>query len=76
MANKKRTYLQVDDEQQKKLKKNALESVLRPTNRAQGLRDFGVDALKNLPRSIAVVQAFMKAVNWKQAQGEVDICRA
>ncbi len=71
MANKKRTYLQVDDEQQKKLKKNALESVLRPTNRAQGLRDFGVDALKNLPRSIAVVQAFMKAVNWKQAQGEV-----
>ncbi len=72
MANTKRTYVQVDDEQQKKLKKNAIASALRVTSdRKRGLRDFGVGALKNLPGSIAVVQAFMKAVNWKKAQSEV-----
>ncbi|MBV9390487.1 MAG: GTP-binding protein [Verrucomicrobia bacterium] len=71
MANKKRTYVQVDDEQQKKLKKKAIDSALRVTDRKRGLRDFGVGALKNLPGSIAVVQAFMKAGNWKQAQSEV-----
>ncbi len=72
MANKKRTYVQVDDEQQEKLKKNALASVLRvTTDRKRSLRDFGVGALKNFPGSIAVVQSFMKAVNWKKAQSEV-----
>ncbi len=71
MANNKRTYAQVDDEEQKKLKKKALDSALRVRNQQRGLRDFGVGALKNLPGSIAVVQAFMKAVNWKQAQSEV-----
>jgi len=71
VANNKRTYAQVDDEEQKKLKKKALDSALRVRNQQRGLRDFGVGALKNLPGSIAVVQAFMKAVNWKQAQSEV-----
>ena len=71
MANKKRTYVQADDEQQKKLRKKAIDSALRKTNRKQGIRDFGVGALKNLPGSIAVVQSFMKAVNWKHAQNEV-----
>ncbi len=70
MANKKNTYVPVNDEQEK-LKKKAIDSALRKTDRKRGLRDFGVGALKNLPGSIAVVQAFMKAVNWKQAQGEV-----
>jgi small GTP-binding protein len=71
VANNKRTYVQVDDELQKKLKKKAIDSALRMSDRKRGLRDFGVGALKNLPGSIAVVQAFMKAVNWKQAQSEV-----
>ncbi len=71
MANKKRINLNVDDAQQEKLKKNAVDSILRRTNRAQSVRDLGASALKNLPGSIAVVQAFMKAVNWKQAQSEV-----
>ena len=70
MANKKNTYVPVNDEQEK-LKKKAIDSALRKTDRKSGLRDFGAGALKNLPRSIAIVQAFMKAVNWKQAQGEV-----
>ena len=71
MANKKRKYVQVDEEQQKKLRKKAIDSALRVTRRKRGLRDFGVGALKNLPGSISVVQAFMKAVNWRQAQNEV-----
>jgi small GTP-binding protein len=71
VAKKKRIILVVDDEQQKKLKKNAVDSILRKTNRAQSVRSIGANALKNLPGSIAVVQAFMKAVNWQQAQNEV-----
>ncbi|MDQ2888584.1 MAG: 50S ribosome-binding GTPase [Chloroflexota bacterium] len=71
MAKKKRIILVVDDEQQKKLKKNAVDSILRKTNRAQSARSIGANALKNLPGSISVVQAFMKAVNWQQAQNEV-----
>jgi small GTP-binding protein len=72
VANNKRTYVQVDEEQQKKLKKKAIDSALRATSdRKRGLRDFGVSTLKNLPGSIAVVQAFMKAVNWRKAQSDV-----
>jgi small GTP-binding protein len=70
VANKNYTYVPVDDEQER-LKKKAIDSALRKTDRKRGLRDFGVGALKNLPGSIAVVQAFMKAVNWKHAQSEV-----
>ncbi len=71
MANTKHTYTQVDDEQQRQLRKKAIDGALRVRDQKRGLRDFGVGALKNLPGSIAVVQAFMKAVNWKKAQGEV-----
>ncbi|HET9918199.1 MAG TPA: GTPase [Ktedonobacteraceae bacterium] len=35
------------------------------------MRDLGISALKNLPANITMVQNFMKAVNWKQAQEEV-----
>lgn len=66
-TNKKR----VDTEQQEKLKKDMVKSVLRGSNRPRTLRDLGVSTLKNLPANIGMVQGLMKAVNWRMAQDEV-----
>ncbi len=60
-----------DDEQKEQVKKEVLKSVIRGTNRPKNLRDLGISTLKNLPGTIGMVQGFMKAVNWKQAQEEV-----
>ncbi len=60
-----------DDEQKEQVKKQVLKSVIRGTNRPKNLRDLGISTLKNLPGTIGMVQGFMKAVNWKQAQEEV-----
>ncbi|MGI9061131.1 MAG: GTPase [Ktedonobacteraceae bacterium] len=60
-----------DDEQKEQVKKQVLKSVIRGTNRPKTLRDLGISTLKNLPGTIGMVQGFMKAVNWKQAQEEV-----
>ena len=60
-----------DDEQKERVKKEVLKSLIRGTNRPKNLRDLGISTLKNLPGTIGMVQGFMKAVNWKQAQEEV-----
>ncbi len=58
-------------EEQKKLRNEMLKSAIRGTNRPRTVRDLGVNTLKNLPANIGMVQGFMKAANWKQAQDEV-----
>ena len=58
-------------EEQKKLRNEMLKSAIRGTNRPRTMRDLGVSTLKNLPANIGMVQGFMKAANWKQAQDEV-----
>ena len=58
-------------EEQKKLRNEMLKSALRGSNRPRTVRDLGVSTLKNLPANIGMVQGFMKAANWKQAQDEV-----
>lgn len=70
MATKKQKYTK-ESEQQKKLKKDLLTSVIRPAIRPRSARDIGVSVLKNLPANINMVQNFMKVVDWKQVQAEV-----
>ncbi len=48
-----------------------LQSVTRKTNRSLNLRDLGTSALLGLPSNIGTIRNFMKALNWKEAQGEV-----
>lgn len=60
-----------DDEHQEKLKTSFLSSILRKSERPRTLRELGTSTLRNLPANISMVQNFMKAVNWRQAQGEV-----
>jgi small GTP-binding protein len=58
-------------EEQKRLRNDLISSAIRATNRPRTMRDLGVSTLKNLPANIGMVQNFMKAANWKQAQDEV-----
>lgn len=60
-----------EEEQKEKLKTQVRDSVIRNSNRPKSIRDLGISTLKNLPSTIGMVQGFMKAVNWKQAQEEV-----
>jgi small GTP-binding protein len=60
-----------EDKQKEQLKKDVLKSLIRGSNRPKNLRDLGISTIKNLPGTIGMVQGFMKAVNWKQAQEEV-----
>jgi small GTP-binding protein len=48
-----------------------LQSITRKTNRSLNLRDLGTSALLGLPSNIGTIRNFMKALNWKEAQGEV-----
>ncbi len=70
MASKKHKS-SAEEEQEQKLKTKVKESVIRNSKRPKSMRDLGISTLKNLPSTIGMVQGFMKAVNWKQAQEEV-----
>src|SRR5437016_55504 len=47
------------------------QSVMNSSKRPKNMRELGISAMKNLPSNITMVRSFMKAVNWKEAQGEV-----
>jgi small GTP-binding protein len=70
VAEKQPKYTQQND-QQKKLKKDIFDSIIRPIKRPRSMRDVGVTILKNLPANINMVQNFMKVVDWKRVQAEV-----
>jgi GTPase len=47
------------------------QSLTRKSNRSLNLRDLGTSALLGLPSNMGTIRNFMKALNWKAAQGEV-----
>ncbi|HEX4205465.1 MAG TPA: hypothetical protein VHZ51_14985, partial [Ktedonobacteraceae bacterium] len=65
MATKKSRY-SGESEEQKRLKKDVVESITRPVTRPRSLQSVGLSLVKNLPSNINMVQNFMKVVNWKQ----------
>ncbi|HEX4205397.1 MAG TPA: GTP-binding protein [Ktedonobacteraceae bacterium] len=71
MATKKSRY-SGESEEQKRLKKDVVESITRPVTRPRSLQSVGLSLVKNLPSNINMVQNFMKVVNWKQVQAEVQ----
>jgi len=60
------------EEEQKRLEvaDEFLKSALRNKKRPQSALEVGTGILKSLP-NLPTIQTFMKALNWKQAQGEV-----
>jgi small GTP-binding protein len=59
-------------EQAKKLRRELLKSAIRDSKRPKNVRDLGISVVKHLPANIGMVQGLMKAVNFKQAQAEVQ----
>ena len=59
-------------EEQRKIGADMLKSAIRKSERPRNMRELGISTLRNLPANIAMVQGFMKAVNWKNAQDEVS----
>ena len=61
------------EEEQKRLEvaDEFLKSALKNRKRPQSALEVGTNILKSLP-NLPTVQTFMKALNWKQAQGEVQ----
>jgi len=63
----------VEDEQKKQeVADSLIKSALRRGSRPNNVRELGTSLLKSLPTSIPTIQKFMKAVNWAEAQGEVQ----
>ena len=60
-----------DDETKRNVIQKALKGVFQSSNRPKNARELGIAALKGIPGNITNVRSFMKAVNWKAAQGEV-----
>ncbi len=71
MAGNKKRSNAVEEEQKQKIKSEAPKSLIRRSIRPRSMREVGISTIKNLPATIGMVQGFMKAVNWKQAQEEV-----
>jgi small GTP-binding protein len=71
MASNKKRPTAAEEEQKQKIKTEAPKSLIRKSIRPRSMRELGISTLKNMPATIGMVQSFMKAVNWKQAQEEV-----
>jgi small GTP-binding protein len=71
MASRKEEKPTSDEQSKQNIVTSALKSLLRRTSRPKNLRDLGIRTLRNLPTNITLVRGFMKAINWREAQGEV-----
>jgi len=60
-----------DEQKRLEVADEFLKSALQNRKRPQSALEVGTNILKSLP-NLPTVQTFMKALNWKQAQGEVQ----
>lgn len=61
----------IEEPTKQSLFERILQSATRKSSQPQSLRDLGKSALLSLPSNIGTIRSFMKALNWKEAQGEV-----
>ena len=72
MASNERKKAVEDEQKKQEVADSLIKSALRRGSRAKNVRELGTNLLKSLPTSIPTIQKFMKAVNWAEAQGEVQ----
>ena len=72
MASNKRNRPAEDEQKKQEVAKKLAESALRKTDRPKSIRELGTSVLTHLPTNISTIQNFMKAVNWVQAEKEVQ----
>jgi small GTP-binding protein len=73
VAQKKSGSSASEEEARKNIVEKLLPRAFRESERPKSVRELGISMLKNLPANLALMQAFMKAVNWKQAHEEVMV---
>lgn len=61
----------IEEPTKQSLFERILKSATRKSSQPQSLRNLGKSALLSLPSNIGTFRSFMKALNWKEAQGEV-----
>jgi small GTP-binding protein len=71
VAKKQKKGSPEEEQTKRNIATNAVKGLLRRSGRPKSMRDLGISALRNLPANIKMVQGFMQAVNWKEAQGEI-----
>jgi small GTP-binding protein len=71
MASKREVKSTGDEQRKQNIISSAVKSLLRRTSHPKSWRDLGIRTLRNLPTNITTVRGFMKAINWREAQGEV-----
>ncbi len=71
MASKEQKKPDKDEQKRLEVADEYLKSALRNRKRPQSPLEVGTSILKSLP-NLPTIQTFMKALNWKQAQGEVQ----
>lgn len=72
MASNERKKAVEDEQKKQEVADSLIKSALRRGSRPNNVRELGTSLLKSLPTSIPTIQKFMKAVNWAEAQGEVQ----
>jgi small GTP-binding protein len=70
VASKEQKKAGEDEQKRFEVADEYLKSALRNRKRPQSALEVGTGILKSLP-NLPTIQTFMKALNWKQAQGEV-----
>lgn len=71
MAKKQQKDTPEEEQTKRNIATNFLKGLFLKNSRPKNMRELGISALRNLPANIRMVQGFMQAVNWKEAQGEI-----
>jgi small GTP-binding protein len=72
VANKQRKGSAEEEQKKQQITENVIKGALRKSNRPRNIRELGTSVLLNLPSNISVIQKFMKAINWGEAESEVQ----
>ncbi len=72
MASKQRKGSAEEEQKKQQITENVVKSALRKSNRPRNIRELGTSMLLHLPSNISTIQNFMKAMNWGEAQSEVQ----
>jgi len=72
VANNQRKGSAEEEQKKQQIAENLFKGALRKSNRLSNIRELGTSVLLHLPSNISTLQNFMKAVNWGEAQSEVQ----
>lgn len=72
MDGKTHTVNSTDAQAKRNLLTRITQGLFNSSKRPRNMRELGLATLKNLPSGIVAIRSFMKEVNWREAQGDVQ----